>query len=718
MQNRRAWYLAFVVAGLACAPGAAAQAPPPDAPKPQLIAPMSVEVVRIEVVVTDKRRKPIADLTRDDFVILEEGRAQPIVQFQAFTRRVKPSASPGAEPALAEEADEAQLPARYIVLVIDDVHMQFDSLARLQKAMSRFIQTDLRPEDQVALVTTSGAGAVAQEFTADRETLRATLSRLSIQDRRQAGFHGAPYLSEYQAELIERNDPLAVDAAVQETMAAGMFQDADSAERYARQKARAILTEAVYAARLTLETLEGLTRGLANLSGRKVIFLVSDGFLTGISYGTSTTYDIRRIADAATKSGVVMYALDTRGLQATPPIAPAWSNRTAQGANAGLVDAMQRRGFVANSDSMNALANDTGGFLVENSNDLRGGLKEILDDTEAYYVLAYEPTERKQDGRFRKIEVKLPKTPGVRVRTRSGYFSPADPKLATALPTAEAEARRAEQRRAEIKTALYSLAPLNAIPVRLNSDFVSVDRGVTRLVVSGRIDLAPVPFVKVRDHHQTVLEAVAVVCDEAGGIVKTLPTDRSVLDLDDEGYERVLRTGLPYQKDVELGPGRYQVRFAAREDATGLLGSARHWIEIPDLGPGRLEVSSVFLLRDAAAAGAASSPGAPSLGTAQALRYYEQGESLYAQLYAYNPKRDASGQVDLVSQAEILHDGKLLGRAAPEPMASSDPAGPPVAHTTRIKLDRFDPGDYELRVTVTDRIANAMVTRRVGFTID
>jgi VWFA-related protein len=718
MQKKRTRPLAFVLAGLACAPGAAAQDPPPDQPRPQLIAPVSVEVVRIEVVVTDKRRKPIADLTRDDFVILEEGKPQPIVQFQAFVRRVKPSAAPGQEPSVQPEPDdEAQLPARYIVLVIDDVHMQFDSLARLQKAMSRFIQTDLRPEDQVALVTTSGAGAVAQEFTADRETLRATLSRLSIQDRRQAGFHGAPYLSEYQAELIERDDPLAVDAAVQETMAAGMFQDAVSAERYARQKARAILTEAVYSSRLTLETLESLTRGLANLSGRKVIFLVSDGFLTGLSYGTSTTYDIRRIADAATKSGVVMYALDTRGLHATPPIAPAWSNRTAQGANAGLVDAMQRRGFAANSDSMNALAHDTGGFLVENANDLRGGLKEILDDTEAYYVLAYEPTERKQDGSFRKIEVKLPKTSGVRVRTRSGYFAPADPKLAAALPTAEAEARKAEQRRAELKTALYSLAPLNAVGVRLNSDFVSVDRGVTRLVVSGRIDLTRVPFVKVRDHHQTVLEAVAVVCDEDGDVVKTLPTDRSTLDLDDEGYERVLRTGLPYQKDVELGPGRYQVRLAAREDATGLLGSARQWIEIPDLGPGRLEVSSVFLLRDESSAPGAAAPPAPSLGLAQALRYYEQGESLYAQLYAYNPKRDASGKVDLVSQAEILHDGKLLGRAAPEPMEPGDPAGP-VPHTTRIKLDRFDPGDYELRVTVTDRIANAMVTRRVGFTID
>ena len=165
MQKKRTRPLAFVLAGLACAPGAAAQDPPPDQPRPQLIAPVSVEVVRIEVVVTDKRRKPIADLTRDDFVILEEGKPQPIVQFQAFVRRVKPSAAPGQEPSVQPEPDdEAQLPARYIVLVIDDVHMQFDSLARLQKAMSRFIQTDLRPEDQVALVTTSGEFDTAARF--------------------------------------------------------------------------------------------------------------------------------------------------------------------------------------------------------------------------------------------------------------------------------------------------------------------------------------------------------------------------------------------------------------------------------------------------------------------------------------------------------------------------------------------------------------------------
>jgi hypothetical protein len=110
-------------------------------------------------------------------------------------------------------------------------------------------------------------------------------------------------MSEYQAELIEARLRWRLDAAVQEIMAAGQFQDVDSAEQQARSKARAIFAEAVYNARLTLEAIESLTRGLAGLSGRKVIFLVSDGFLTGLNAGSGLSFDLRRIADASTRSG-------------------------------------------------------------------------------------------------------------------------------------------------------------------------------------------------------------------------------------------------------------------------------------------------------------------------------------------------------------------------------------------------------------------------------
>ena len=345
------------------------------------------------------------------------------------------------------------------MLAIDDVHMEFSSLVRFRKALERFLEEDLRPEDQVALVTTSGASALSQEFTADRAVLRQTLSRLSAQGRR-AEWTGVPHITEYQAELIEGGDPLALDAAVQEILQAGTFQDVASAEQEARAKARGILAEAVYNSRLTLETLESLCRGLSGLTGRKTLFFVSDGFLTGLAARGGAGFDIRRIADAGTRAGVVVYALDTRGLVASPPGASAASPLQVGPSTAGMIEAMRRRSEDAVREAMNALAADTGGFLVENSNNLRAGLREMLKDTETYYVLAYEPTNTKRDGSFRRIDVRLPGVRDVKVRTRSGYFAPDDRRLAVAERTAEMEAHRAEQRISEMRTALSSLAPL------------------------------------------------------------------------------------------------------------------------------------------------------------------------------------------------------------------------------------------------------------------
>ena len=397
---------ACLVGGLARGPGLRAQVQEPVTA--DVLAPQRVEIVRLEVVVTEKRGRPRAGLTREDFAVLEDGKPQPIVQFEAFTR-TPPEGPATSSASTTVEADEPQqqLPARYVVLAIDDVHMEFSGLVRAQKALARFIEEDLELEDQIALVTTSGARALSQEFTDDRAVLRETLSRLSSQERR-SGWTGVPYLSEYQAQLIESGDSLALDAAAQEIMAAGIYLDQASAEEEARRKSRAVFSEAVYNSRLTLEALESLIRGLAGLSGRKALFLVSDGFLTGYTAGSGTSFDLRRIADAGTRAGVVIYALDTRGLPASPPIASASSQTRAQPATAVLIESMRRRSEEAMRDAMHALAADTGGSLVESTNDLRAGLRRLLKDTDTYYVLAYEPTNPKRDGAFRRIEVRLP----------------------------------------------------------------------------------------------------------------------------------------------------------------------------------------------------------------------------------------------------------------------------------------------------------------------
>ncbi len=715
--TRVGWACAVgLLAGPASAPRLSAQAPRP--PSPDLLPAQRVEVVRAEVVVTEKRGRPRTGLKREDFAVFEEGKPQQIVQFLAFARS-QPSTAPAASaPATREEpADEEMLPARYVVLVIDDVHMEIDSLNRLQKALARFLREDLRPEDEVALVTTSGASALSQEFTSDRAVLQQILSRLSAKGR-HPDWPSAPHITEYQAELIEAGDPLALDAAVQELVTAGTYQDPALPRQLAHRKAQAILAEAGNDARLTLEALESLCRGLSGLTGRKALFLASDGFLTGMSARSSRAFDVRRIADAATRAGVAIYSLDTRGLVASPPGMSASSTTRAFPDTLGSIEMMRRQSEEAMRGPMNALAADSGGFLVENANDLRGGLQEFLKDTETYYVLAYEPTNTARDGSFRKIEVRLPGLSGLKVRTRSGYFAPDDRRAAEVSAAAEDQARRREQRHAEMRSALVSLAPLTAIPIRLSADFLSLDGSSTQLTVTGNVDVSTLPFVRLPDRRQATIETAALVYDEAGAVAATLETERTAMNVPDADYAQLLKGGLTYQRSVALPPGRYQVRLAAREDATGIAGSAWTRLEIPDVASGRLTLSSLFLLKDGGTPPAATGPGAaPVLSSVQALPRFERTESLYVQLCAYNPKRDASGGIDLFEQSEVLRDGVVIAAAAPQPMSEGEPRGT-VPHTARIGLQRFEPGDYELRVTVTDRSASTMLSRSVAFTVE
>ena len=719
---------ALAVAFVAVRPGGA-QAPARQTP--DLLVPVSTEVVRIDVVVTDKGGRPKQGLTQEDFVVLEDGRPQQIAQFDAFVSA--PPGPPPASPSIprpVEAADDGEdrpartiPPRRYVVLLMDDVHIEAGNLLRTKKALNRFLEREVGPEDQIALVTTGGTRGLYQEFTDDRHLLQRSVDRLSVQDRTVESVTRIPYITEYQAEQIERGDPEALQVAVQEIVELGL---SSSPEADARNAAREVHTESLRNARTTLETLDGVMRSLSELRGRKVVALVSDGFLVGLTTGGDAAFDIRRITDAGTRAGVVIYALDTRGLVATSPGRSAASRMPALTSTFGPRELMLRESEHATRDAMGALAADTGGFLVQGTNDLGAGLRKILKDTEAYYLIAYESTNPKRDGAFRKIEVRVPGQRDVRIRARKGYFAPDDhrkgPRKSPPEPgatVAESAPPPEDRRESEMKMALTSLVPLGGIPVRLSVDFVSVDAAGPQVVVSSHVDLSGVPFVRAGGRHLATVDEAATVFDESGAVVGSLELERAAMDLTDAAYEQALKGGLQYQKAAPVKPGRYRVRVAVREDGGGKLGSASQWVQVPDLAEGKLTLSSLFLLKKEDGPGAeAPAGGALSLRGAQALRRFKRGEVLYVQHFAYNPGRDASGATNLVTQSEIWRGGVLLASSAPEAMDLGGRGGPLVPHTRSIKLEPFGPGDYEVRIVVTDRNANEMASRRVGFTIE
>ena len=707
---RRATYVPAAYAALAVAGSLSASPlhpwPPMDQSQPTVLPPVTAQLVRVDVVVTDRRGEPKAGLKREDFAVFEDGTAQVLVQFEAYARPVpgKPVSAASSQSAQAPIDQAANAPqVRFVAVVVDDIHIAFANMVRVREALTRFIADDVDESDQVALVKTSAAQSVVSNFTTDRGLLRKAISGLTGW-RRQAEWANLPQLTEYQAEAIERGDTLALALAVQQ---AERQRPGFSVEGEVRQVARAIVAETVYNSRVTLDTLERVTRGMSHLPGQKVILFVSDGFLTGLTATRGAVFDIRRIIDAGTRAGAVIYSLETHGLR-TPPGFGGEDRLPPDPRTITLQFMFQRQGEEAARHAMQAVAAGTGGLLSDESNDLLAALRRMLKSTETYYVLAYEPTNAKRDGAFRRIEVRLPRRAGLRVRARAGYFAAVDRR-----PGAPSEISKIPEHGTESQSAPARTrgGRLTVIPVRLSADFVSVERGATEVVVSAHADATMLSFVRQGDRYKAIVEMAAVVHDDTGAVATTLPRERLSLDLTAAEHERLVREGIPYQKTTALKPGLYDVRLKVEEVGANALGAASERVEIPDLTTGRLTLSSLFVLR----ASAAADP--PPLMLNQALRCFRPGESLYVQTYAYNGMRDASGRTNLVFQAKILRGGVVVGVAAAQPIASGQPEGPPLPHTSRINLEHLDPGEYELEVTVRDRIADTLVTRRLGFTI-
>jgi VWFA-related protein len=711
---------------------APAQQASPERPNVEIIPPVEGEVVQVDVVVTDKQGRPVTGLKPEDFLLLEDGRPQRLSHFLVgaggHPAEESPEAAPGEAPPV-----EAAPPGRHIVLAVDDLHMAPSSMAEAKKAMRRFIDEQMDDEDEMAVVTTSGAVGVFEPFTRERFTLRRAVDRLSDQQRR-ADSTAQVYMSEFQAQSIERGDADALDLALKEIMQtqaltinsrAGPVMN-PQAEAQARALARMVLSEAMDNSLRSLDTLEQVVRHIAPVPGRKLVILVSDGFLLGEGSAQTHGFDLRRLIDASTRAGVAVYALDSRGLTAAGALGGDASSSAPLVLSAPSVrERLQRFGERAQRESLATLADGTGGFLVHGSNDLALGLTRILHDSDSCYLMAYVPSHGDRDGRFHKIEVKLPRHPELHLRARKGYFAPDDRKLAAAAKGADGNSPRRER---EIKTGLTSLFPLRGVPLRLASEWLQTAGG-PELVLRAYADLSGVRFNRVGDRYKAELELLSVVYDAAGKRVGEMEGQQAQLSLTRAHYEDMLREGLRYHRTLQLAPGRYQVHMVAREGIFGQLGSATQWIEIPDLSQHALTLSSVFLFAEAGAGAARppqASPPPPTLGgpeaaglqEVQALRRFEHGKGLYYLVYVYNPVWRDDGDTDVVLQAQVWSGEKLMGASPVQLVPFAERSSSPVPMGSRVSLEGLAPGAYELRLLASDRIANANTLRRVAFTVE
>ena len=677
--------------------------PSPTPPVDSDVVKISTNLIQIDVSVTDVKGKVITDLKPEEIEIFENGQKQKITNF-SFISSVRTTIE---KHTAADKADKNAVPVpptilrpeqirRTIALVVDDLSLSFESAYQTRRALKKFVDEQMQDGDLVAIVRTGAGIGALQQFTSDKRILYAAIERVKWNP---AGSGGISAFA-----LIEPT-PLENQKA-----AGGAVSDEDLQDEKNRTNAFNDFQGSVFATG-TLGALKYVIGGMSELPGRKSIILFSDGFrLTersenGFS-GSGRVIDyLTQLIDVASRSSVVIYTIDPRGLQYTGPTAADQIGPSPDAVQKAISDRSDQ--LFETQSGLSYLARETGGFDIKNNNDISGGVRKILDD-QSYYLVAYEPNPETFDPakrKFNKLEVKVTRA-NAKVRTRSGFINFASRKTEAAAPIKQTPAGQLAQ-------ALTSPFAVNSISLRLNALFGN-DAKIGSFVRSLlHIDASGLKFVDQPDGSKKAeFIVLAASFGDNGQPVDQLGRSY-VLTVRGETYKKVMTDGFVYQFSFPVKkPGAYQYRVAIRDAATARIGAASQFVEVPNVKKNNLTLSSIVLESLTEEQWKQMSNGTPVSTDPMndsALRRIKVGTVLRYGFEVFGARMDGSSKTNLLKRVRVFRDGKLIldGRSSPVGTDGQKDLQR-IKESGAISIgEKMNPGDYILQIIITDTLASA-----------
>jgi VWFA-related protein len=654
-----------------------------------------VEYVEVDALVTDEQGRFLRDLRKVEFQIFEDGKQQTISSFALVEipveRNEKPLFASGpVEPDV--QSNEQPFAGRVYVLMLDDLHTAPLRAQLVKRAARQFIDRHLGANDLMAVVHIGGPSGSAQDFTSNKRLLLAAVDQFVGQ--------------KLESATLARNNEFFTGATT------GRIDDPFEMERG-------------FNARSTLRAVRQIAEWMGGVRGRrKTILFISEGIDYDISdvfnnrSASSIIDETRDAVAAATRSNVSIYAIDPRGLTGLADDAievgifadqvPARQNDDGTSAQKpGIGPGSLQNELRLAQDSLRTFSDQTNGFAAVNSNDFTSAFDRIVNDNSAYYVLAYYPPSNRRDGKFHRIDVRTSRR-GVRVRARRGYMAPrGNPPQPRMTSNAGASS--------PVREALNSPLPETGVSMRVfAAPFKGVAPNASVLMVielRGR-DLA------FANNERVELSYVAV---DPGGKVSGGDTDFFTLAaIAPDLKARVQQTGLRTLNRLTLPPGRYQLRVAARNSASGAVGSVNYDLEIPDFYKLPFSMSGVLLT---------STTGVATL-TARAdellkklmpappvsLRRFPQNDELLVFAEIYDRPQNTAHTVDIATTVRS-DEGTVVFEHSDE-RSSSELQGTSggYGHTAKVPLDRFKPGRYVLTIEARSRLGQT-VSRQIQFEV-
>ena len=539
--------------------------------QPATVFRSGTELVLVNVVVRDKSGAVVRGLTRDDFVVSEDDRPQTVTSFdfeeldkvEAPSRGADEPASAAQAPVIlppkpvARSADTALAPAgapvkvnmrgrRLIVLFFDLSSMQPEEVQRAVTSARDYIEKKLSPADLIAIASFSTSLQVVQDFTADRDQLRAAIDAFG-------GVNGAGFEDGGNGDAEDTSDN-------------GNAFTADDTEFN------------IFNTDRRLDALQALADQLSGIEQKKSVIYFSSGMS---QQGTDNQVQLRRTVDRANRANVSIYAADMRGLQAMVPGGDATQgSRRGTSTFSGASTRNQFSSMAATQDTLTTMAEDTGGRAFFDSNSFGQVFDKVVNDTSAYYVLGYSSTNASRDGRFRRIKVRL-KRQDLKLEYRSGYYAPRDFAHSTR-----------DDREQQLQDQLISDLSSTDLSAYVSTAYFRTGDNRYFIPLSVVVPGYQIPITKTTAKDKATVDVLGVVRDEQRRPVGRI---RDTVRLSTDAADDLKKKTVQYETGFEMPSGKYHVKVVVRENQDGAFGSYETDIVVPDLKKDAVKLSSVVV---------------------------------------------------------------------------------------------------------------------------
>jgi VWFA-related protein len=669
------------LAGQAGAPGATGHTSAAATPKADFST--TLHLVVEDVSVKDKSGKVVEALKPEDFVVTEDGKPQTITVFEYQTLHDIPTNAP-ITPLVHRDSDVAPVTSsqiqpeapgdlrykdrRLVAIYFDMSAMpQMDQLRALDAAQ-KFVRSHMAGPDLMAIMEyDQGAVKVKQDFTDDREQLLTVIGNII------AG----------EAQGFDEN---AADASAADTGAA-FGQDDSEFNLFNSDRQLAALQTAI-----------GM---MSSLKEKKALVYFASGLNLN---GVDNQAQLRAMTNAAIRANVSIFSVDSRGLQAMPPLGDV--SRGFNGGNSmytGATSLAISTNFSKSQDALYSIAADTGGKALLDNNDLEMGIVNAQKAIISYYVIGYYSTNTNPDGKYRKISINLKEIQGT-LEYRKGYYAD---KVFGKFTAADKER--------QLEDALMLQDPVTELTIDLEVNYFQLNSAEYYVPVMMKIPGSELALAKRGGHERTEIDFIGEIKDEYGITVQNI-RDKWIGNLSNETAAELAKTPIEYDTGYTLLPATYSIKVLARDDETGHIGTWISKFVVPNLNKEekRIPISSVVLSSQRSAMTAAlatlskdkSQAANPLVQEGMKLvpsvtRVFSKSRDLYVYLQAYEPT--AEKFAPLVAYVTFYRGRNKAFETPPLPVTDS------VNNRLRtvplkfdLSLSQLASGKYDCQVTVLD----------------